>query len=220
MRVYPRVGGGTTATIPPVTRPRGLSPRGRGNHPHQGSVSVTGGSIPAWAGEPAAVLPVEDIDAVYPRVGGGTPQTRRVRVPTWGLSPRGRGNLSTHNTHAVSCRSIPAWAGEPWHGHSPPDHQGVYPRVGGGTDRDIGRLLRGSGLSPRGRGNPPHGIAHRPHLRSIPAWAGEPFLSTTCPGVSPVYPRVGGGTSSTFGTNASQRGLSPRGRGNPDRLDV
>ena len=70
----------------------------------------------------------------------------------------------------------------------------VYPRVGGGTIRPAALKDAGDGLSPRGRGNP--GMAKPPHprIRSIPAWAGEPWRSLWRLPKAAVYPRVGGGT--------------------------
>ena len=68
----------------------------------------------------------------------------------------------------------------------------VYPRVGGGTSQQ-----------------------RRQGLRSIPAWAGEPYLD--CQAVVAmvrVYPRVGGGTTGPNTIPNSSCGLSPRGRGN------
>ena len=52
------------------------------------------------------------------------------------------------------------------------------------------------GLSPRGRGNLLDCSEHRRRARSIPAWAGEPFSVPTYAKPQPVYPRVGGGTTS------------------------
>ena len=110
----------------------------------------------------------------------------------------------------------------------------VYPRVGGGTSRPEILFLYGpvGGLSPRGRGN--HEAADTSlkvaRLRSIPAWAGEPRLrqktGAVCiqkglsprgrgnrcrrwakdvPSVPPVYPRVGGGTSTSRGCQRTFR---------------
>ena len=92
---------------------------------------------------------------------------------------------------------------------------GVYPRVGGGT------VLRAEGqggvhgLSPRGRGNPYEHNCAATGFRSIPAWAGEPFTALNSAVSETVYPRVGGGTSSCISKGEKDRGLSPRGRGNP-----
>ena len=111
-------------------------------------------------------------------------------------------------------RSIPAWAGEPpsrpWREVRPT----VYPRVGGGTSRVVGVGVAGVGLSPRGRGNQHRQLGFRHHLRSIPAWAGEPPGRLPSPASTQVYPRVGGGTATTHLEGQEGYGLSPRGRGN------
>ena len=52
MRVYPRVGGGTVERHWHIGREKGLSPRGRGNHPRRCICCLLRRSIPAWAGEP------------------------------------------------------------------------------------------------------------------------------------------------------------------------
>ena len=90
----------------------------------------------------------------------------------------------------------------------------VYPRVCGGTasHRCIG--TPDEGLSPRVRGNR---LRHRGTGgggRSIPACAGEPMARTWASALSPVYPRVCGGTPSLPTTPTPALGLSPRVRGN------
>ena len=55
----------------------------------------------------------------------------------------------------------------------------VYPRVGGGTDKEGGVRCRYPGLSPRGRGNLLLGLGIVPRFRSIPAWAGEPSSASS-----------------------------------------
>ena len=97
------------------------------------------GSIPAWAGEPIM------------------PNWSPVRSPA-GLSPRGRGNLSSSDNMLSNGDrgSIPAWAGEPAYVQTgyPTNARPVYPRVGGGTASERSDNMSGRGLSPRGRGNP------------------------------------------------------------------
>ena len=90
--VYPRVGGGTAAGGIAAAVTVGLSPRGRGNLPTLPVVGQRGGSIPAWAGEPAEYVRVDLTEVVYPRVGGGTAKLITKPVNIEGLSPRGRGN--------------------------------------------------------------------------------------------------------------------------------
>ena len=49
--------------------------------------------------------------------------------------------------------------------------------------------------------------------RSIPAWAGETYLSIGRRYILKVYPRVGGGNRDGGKANLLSGGLSPRGRG-------
>ncbi len=74
-------------------------------------------------------------------------------------------------------------------------------------------LLRG--LSPRVRGNHRGGGCGVGSLRSIPACAGEPPLSTSTTQRPTVYPRVCGGTWQERMCWLRGAGLSPRVRGNP-----
>ena len=74
------------------------------------------------------------------------------------------------------------------------------------------------GLSPRVRGNLSGATTSTMMSRSIPACAGEPRGGTIFTAYSGVYPRVCGGTVDLMtGANVIM-GLSPRVRGNPDRI--
>ena len=215
-KVYPRVCGGTMSGFCTRHTRRGLSPRVRGNLWPSYWLSVTTGSIPACAGEPGKAKIVYGPKEVYPRVCGGTPCNGSGHLPPMGLSPRVRGNrLGSEPTGNVT-GSIPACAGEP---HSPPNIEKVrqvYPRVCGGTARARTAALPKWGLSPRVRGNR---VGVRSAIRgdrSIPACAGEPpHVSLFC-GVQRVYPRVCGGTHTSFPPRYRMIGLSPRVRGNRD----
>ena len=71
-RVYPRVCGGTAVRRQRGVPYDGLSPRMRGN-PYPASARMNqGGSIPAYAGEPASGDADAGCSRVYPRVCGGT----------------------------------------------------------------------------------------------------------------------------------------------------
>ena len=131
--VYPRVGGGNMAWLPPKSPCRGLSPRGRGKHPRRGNPGNPGRSIPAWAGETEEVSLADLQAAVYPRVGGGNPNWAFQVPPVTGLSPRGRGKLDRQFIQTQGHRSIPAWAGETGRAVPDSDLPAVYPRVGGGN---------------------------------------------------------------------------------------
>ena len=213
--VYPRVCGGTTPERAGRPICHGLSPRVRGN-PAPGCIRrVSGGSIPACAGEPRIRRPRRLRTRVYPRVCGGTPRRRLPGAGTSGLSPRVRGNLCFTAWTAWQRGSIPACAGEPRRRHIPRLRRRVYPRVCGGTWVATASAASSSGLSPRVRGNPPDRFDVAVPIGSIPACAGEPAIPKPGVGMYAVYPRVCGGTDGEAVINRESAGLSPRVRGNP-----
>ena len=110
--------------------------------------------------------------------------------------------------------SIPACAGEPRNRLPHPRDLAVYPRVCGGTILAVTHQYFQAGLSPRVRGNPADVRPSFPPVRSIPACAGEPPMTTGCAGLTRVYPRVCGGTSGQATRYPQLVGLSPRVRGN------
>ena len=173
LAVYPRVGGGNYRGKMAVYRLGGLSPRGRGKPECKHKPMIAGGSIPAWAGETAGRAYRPAHAAVYPRVGGGNADLGLPRAKARGLSPRGRGKPARFLNGLCIRRSIPAWAGETDCCRRCIDRRRVYPRVGGGNDRQAASTSARRGLSPRGRGKPAMGAARAYRRRSIPAWAGE-----------------------------------------------
>ena len=193
-RVYPRVCGGTVGAYQVSLPEVGLSPRVRGNLEQGVHWGECPGSIPACAGEPACARCRRRDRPVYPRVCGGTVPVGDSVPIDGGLSPRVRGNLGGIISGGKRHRSIPACAGEPHSSAAPPDWQGVYPRVCGGTHCIIPLSVSVSGLSPRVRGNRPRTGAESPGAGSIPACAGEPHSSISLPSQGGVYPRVCGGT--------------------------
>ena len=213
-RVYPRVCGGTRIPIHEGGSLMGLSPRVRGNRPTAPTAWSDHGSIPACAGEPRRTDSAKLCTRVYPRVCGGTSGPTARHVSESGLSPRVRGNRHQLIEPPHPSGSIPACAGEPRTPFSMISSMRVYPRVCGGTPCAFRDDVSGSGLSPRVRGNLYHDHATLWKLRSIPACAGEPFMSRRSVAISGVYPRVCGGTATPPSTAASSSGLSPRVRGN------
>ena len=198
----------------------GLSPRGRGKRHRGVSAWSSCGSIPAWAGETETLGYLLYPIRVYPRVGGGNLLRELPKYGYQGLSPRGRGKLSTRRIPLAPRGSIPAWAGETFAPRVIAWVTQVYPRVGGGNAITPQGMHAGIGLSPRGRGKRFNPTPLTDADRSIPAWAGE----TACAGIrrhnTGVYPRVGGGNSVTAAAFPLFDGLSPRGRGkraNPSR---
>ena len=152
------------------------------------------GSIPAYAGEPCSPGATAARQGVYPRVCGGTCGHIPAPMRRLGLSPRMRGNPARVAGAGRRPGSIPAYAGEPpvsrgWRGYGR-----VYPRVCGGTPSLRRNACRMRGLSPRMRGNRRRAVSRQDGQRSIPAYAGEPFVSDNVRKLCGVYPRVCGGT--------------------------
>ena len=112
--VYPRVRGGTINGREDDAVLVGLSPRARGNRSARPQRKRSLRSIPACAGEPKNTPPSGYPMAVYPRVRGGTRGGAGQTHGPDGLSPRARGNHGNPAMNAVSSRSIPACAGEPY----------------------------------------------------------------------------------------------------------
>ena len=193
--VYPRVCGGTWGGGFGIAIWSGLSPRMRGNPASPDADRYWPGSIPAYAGEPAAHCITRRRAAVYPRVCGGTQCACGCGCDGQGLSPRMRGNQGHYLVRLFPDGSIPAYAGEPPRKRSCMLTMPVYPRVCGGTHPGPFQPGHIQGLSPRMRGN--HSRSERAAAQpgSIPAYAGEPGILATVPSVLPVYPRVCGGTS-------------------------
>ena len=133
-----------------------------------------------------------------------------------GLSPRMRGNPLKTPREMTLHRSIPAYAGEPHAHQTAARPHRVYPRVCGGTLFPSDDNRRKKGLSPRMRGNQQPYSAPSFRLRSIPAYAGEPFSDCDCFERIGVYPRVCGGTRAVHLEPPYPQGLSPRMRGNLD----
>ncbi len=93
------------------------------------------------------------------------------------VSPRVRGNPKRRDIPEGRRGSIPACAGEPIVDALPRDLLRVYPRVCGGTYSSSRIFNLVEGLSPRVRGNPFTPISSPCMTGSIPACAGEPWIS-------------------------------------------
>ena len=192
----------------------GLSPRVRGNHEVRPAVRGHGGSIPACTGEPLYATKSCIGARVYPRVYGGTRLIAELRMAEPGLSPRVRGNPAGSAMLDGTAWSIPACTGEPDVAPRDDSRRRVYPRVYGGTQSRYWALSSASGLAPRVRGNLRRARALNGITGSIPACTGEPVRSGRWRTLTPVYPRVYGGTVRNRPTARAVRGLSPRVRGN------
>ena len=191
----------------------------RGNHSRIHVLHTVDRTIPACAGEPSQGVNRATRAKDYPRVCGGTKLTPNPARLTYGLSPRVRGNPCQAWKILCQFGTIPACAGEPGTDCMISLRTRDYPRVCGGT-YVLGLLvLAVSGLSPRVRGNLSYISELKDIKRTIPACAGEPILYFGKFQSSQDYPRVCGGTSSTWVLSPTLVGLSPRVRGNHCRLE-
>ena len=137
-----------------------------------------------------------------------------------GLSPRVRGNRIFTAWFVASTGSIPARAGEPSDYPDTDALDEIYPRACGGTGLVVWRLDLIRGLSPRVRGNLPVLSRCWGMAGSIPARAGEPDWRGPGPESNRVYPRACGGTICCQPRSTDRPGLSPRVRGNRQRVVV
>ena len=164
-------------------------------------------SIPACAGEPAPDEIAAQMQAVYPRVCGGTGSSLSNRACHRGLSPRVRGNRPFRPAHHPASGSIPACAGEPAGIRCPFMVQGVYPRMCGGTYGRRPRRSVAGDLSPRVRGNLTVGTRYAGALRSIPACAGEPTPRLWCSAISRSIPACAGEPTPRLWCSAISRSI-------------
>ena len=216
-QVYPRTGGGNVGRRWFRVAGIGLSPHGRGKHLLLAQQRISFGSIPARAGETLEQLQRKLQRKVYPRTGGGNCTASGKRTPSWGLSPHGRGKPAGGYKYATVRRSIPARAGETHQQEQANRIQTVYPRTGGGNALELSTSCCRNGLSPHGRGKRLLTAAGRITGGSIPARAGETGLELAIVHLFKVYPRTGGGNLQPPDLLPQSWGLSPHGRGKPDR---
>ena len=200
-----------------VTASRGLSPRVRGTRPQHPVPVLRSDLSPRVRGNPPDLGRSDERTGLSPRVRGNHGLAGHVGVGR-GSIPRVRGNRDEQGPTDRHVGSIPACAGEPsrrFRGLSP---RRVYPRVCGGTHAVSDFLTIDQGLSPRVRGNHVRGAVADIDVGSIPACAGEPTSSASSSRSIPVYPRVCGGTLARPRPHTPTQGLSPRVRGNRERL--
>ena len=216
--VYPRGCGATRYMTDPHGTSWGLSPRVRGNRCGVPVAARRAGSIPAGAGQPPRRFSPRSGSRVYPRGCGATSITTAVVSPFSGLSPRVRGNPAAAPGRRARVGSIPAGAGQPPCTSRPWRCSRVYPRGCGATRRDRPARSERRGLSPRVRGNRQIDFDVTRGNRSIPAGAGQPCPASARNPRRRVYPRGCGATAAIASRISALAGLSPRVRGNPQRL--
>ena len=205
--------GGSRGAASSTRTMTGLSPRVRGKPLYRPGEAVERRSIPACAGEASSASLVMRHRVVYPRVCGGSCGGIWTNMRGWGLSPRVRGKPPRRGNQPPPTRSIPACAGEALLVIGRHPDAGVYPRVCGGSVAAGRERRQQLGLSPRVRGKLARCIPRTDAERSIPACAGEALVCRPPSLHGEVYPRVCGGSYSSYPGLPLAYGLSPRVRG-------
>ena len=180
---------------------------------------ITGwrGSIPARAGETAAVLSWSLAVQVHPRACGGNNRARLFGPRSPGPSPRVRGKPDPPPDPDTGYRSIPARAGETETGTRPPQTGTVHPRACGGNIRLPASARVSYGPSPRVRGKQARDVGGAALRGSIPARAGETTAVASREGYRGVHPRACGGNRWRQNAWIVLCGPSPRVRGKLSR---
>ena len=211
----PRAGGEHVRRVPPETRRRGSSPRGRGTPRRLAPHLARWGFIPARAGNtPPAADPLRRAP-VHPRAGGEHVSQAVPGSPTFGSSPRGRGTPGRLRGDRALHRFIPARAGNtrPRPRPRPCRPPAVHPRAGGEHVSAPAPVSRLTGSSPRGRGTPGRRVVRGDSRRFIPARAGNTKASQAPSRRISVHPRAGGEHRRQRIPLDREDGSSPRGRG-------
>ena len=182
-------------------------------------ISPRGGSIPASAGQPQSRLSSGCNGEVYPREYGAAISPCAANSSTHGLSPRVRG--SPHGAPAgwIHLGSIPASTGQPLVVSFTLSPCAVYPREYGAAATAGRTTTARTGLSPRVRGSLGKSLSRTVYNGSIPASTGQPESGARVVAVRRVYPREYGAAGHRRGDPPQNRGLSPRVRGSPRRVD-
>ena len=151
--------------------------------------------------------------SVHPRVCGELVRDEAEGALLGGSSPRVRGTQLGSRAPTSNRRFIPACAGNSAVLGMRRGHQPVHPRVCGElASADRGGGIR-AGSSPRVRGTPDQRLDVAPHLRFIPACAGNSERDGRILIVMPVHPRVCGELPQYGRGRHWFAGSSPRVRG-------
>ena len=148
--------------------------------------------IPAYAGNAAYTRCMSTASTDHPRVCGECSQMGCTKPATNGSSPRMRGMRQNRQALAVSCRIIPAYAGNAQVSAYAPLMPSDHPRVCGECASKVDVHPWSCGSSPRMRGmRTPSPSRFRLH-RIIPAYAGNARANTSRPAAHADHPRVCG----------------------------
>ena len=151
----------------------GSSPRARGTQRYRTVVDVAVRFIPACAGNTDAVIRINNLIMVHPRVRGEHYTAQHRLAGRYGSSPRARGTPAGSRRPDPCGRFIPACAGNTSTFPLAAIISSVHPRVRGEHCDHVDWRTFLAGSSPRARGTPRPWAGSITHIRFIPACAGN-----------------------------------------------
>ena len=110
-QVHPRIRGEYSRGSSDSRFCSGSPPHTRGIPCDRSHNSVNLGFTPAYAGNTLVRLPAPVLTEVHPRIRGEYSQSQRVLIPGLGSPPHTRGIPDVSDTHAITARFTPAYAG-------------------------------------------------------------------------------------------------------------
>ena len=195
----------------------GSSPHARGTRPQVHHVGKGPRFIPACAGNAVAGSVSNRVATVHPRMRGERIAIHRSIYLSIGSSPHARGTLDINELDRIRYRFIPACAGNAADALHGLGLCPVHPRMRGERFVHSSAMTNFDGSSPHARGTLVDFCQHGPHIRFIPACAGN---ATGCPACGPcvaVHPRMRGERMEARGVTPLPCGSSPHARGTPSR---
>ncbi len=174
---------------------------------------ISGGPIPACAGETRYPGAYSLLRRAYPRMRGGNARRHQRASSRPGLSPHARGKPHETLGCGPDAGPIPACAGETRSEWGSQPHQRAYPRMRGGNFFSASWRSRSAGLSPHARGKLKTLVTGSCTMGPIPACAGETSDGDACQESPRAYPRMRGGNPANPLLCSTAGGLSPHARG-------
>ncbi len=212
-RVHPRIRGAARQREGQGCQEPGPSPHTRGSPSKNRRYTRASGSIPAYAGQPAARRRRSARRRVHPRIRGAAILLQRHHFGAQGPSPHTRGSQPVQVRVDPQAGSIPAYAGQPFRTSPAARGTRVHPRIRGAAWTNIDGPKFFQGPSPHTRGSPSRSSSRASSLGSIPAYAGQPLRRRARVQGCRVHPRIRGAAYASNSLSRANTGPSPHTRG-------
>ena len=211
--VHPRIRGERQFVMTPVSTSIGSSPHTRGTRIRGANLDPHRRFIPACAGNAAVRAPRARRHPVHPRMRGERKLEFALISVITGSSPHARGTLIGEDGMPEVIRFIPACAGNAHSVPPPPWRLAVHPRMRGERVIRARQTTGWSGSSPHARGTLLDDYRKYLNKRFIPACAGNALMPVAAVEALSVHPRMRGERGETGQEQACLCGSSPHARG-------